>query len=235
MSRQNEPRPLRVATDESLTTFGAEVRQLRKAREMTLVDLAEVSGVSVSHLSAIERGSVNPTLGKIARIAEGLGVPEEWFFYRRQGDGPLERTYVVRNENRRNLDLLYGEPTEVSGYSDALLSSSLGGAFHMGISEYPPFSEDFIDEIYTRDGEQHGLVLEGELVLKLGDEVITVRAGDSFSFPGDIPHSTRNRSDKPARLIWVNSPVVIPKYAVLEETDSEPDANRTVTRKRSGT
>ena len=128
----------RISSDECLATFGAEVRELRRARRMTLADLAQTSGVSVSHLSAVERGSVNPTLSKIARIAEGLDVPEEWFFNRREGKGPLERTYVVRHENRRNLNLLYGEPAEVSGYSDALLSSSLGGAFHMGISEYPP-------------------------------------------------------------------------------------------------
>lgn len=226
--RQSEPaQPVRVTPEESLATFGAEVRQLRKARQMTLADLAAASGVSVSHLSAIERGGVNPTLGKIAQIAEGLGVPEEWFFTRREGDGPLERTFVVRRENRRSLNLLYGEPAEVSGYSDALLSSSLGGAFHMGLSEYPPHSDAVADEIYVREGEQHGLVLEGELVLTLGTETIRLRAGDSFSFPGTILHAMRNKSDRPARLIWVNSPVVIPKFAV--HAKAGPAANRTGT------
>jgi transcriptional regulator with XRE-family HTH domain len=225
----------RQASDASIETFGSEVRELRRARQMTLADLAEASGVSVSHLSAIERGGVNPSLAKISRIAEGLGVPEEWFFSRRDGDGPLERCYVVRRENRRNLNLLYGEPADVSGYADSLLSSSLGGAFHMGISEYPPFSEQVVDEIYARDGEQHGLVLEGELVLTLEDEVITVRAGDSFSFPGSIRHATRNKSDKPARLIWVNSPVIIPKYAVHDEREAAPEEASVLRQARTGT
>lgn len=225
----------RVSPEESMESFGAEVRELRRARQMTLADLARASGVSVSHLSAIERGSASPTLKKISKIAVGLGVPEEWFFSRRQGKGPLERTYVVRRENRRNLNLLYGEPAAVSGYSDALLSSSLGGAFHMGVSEYPPHSENVADEIYSRDGEQHGLVLEGELVLTLEDEVITVRAGDSFSFPGEILHATRNMSDKPARLIWVNSPVIIPKYAVHENKEAQPVKARTANKDRTGT
>ena len=43
---------------ESMTAFGMEVRQLRKARKMTLKDLARASGVSLSHLSAIERGTI---------------------------------------------------------------------------------------------------------------------------------------------------------------------------------
>lgn len=218
-----------------MATFGAEVRELRRARQMTLTELAKESGVSVSHLSAIERGTASPTLGKISKIAAGLDVPEEWFFSRREGAGPLERTYVVRQGNRRNLNLLYGESVSVSGYSDALLSSSLGGAFNMGMSEYPPHSEQVADEIYSREGEQHGLVLEGELVLTLEDEVITVRAGDSFSFPGRIVHRARNMSDKPARLIWVNSPVIIPKYAVHKTPSTAPVTSRAAKTTSTGT
>ncbi len=224
----------RLAQDEGLATFGSEVRELRKARQMTLSDLAQDSGVSISHISAIERGAVSPTLGKIARIAEALGVPEEWFFSLRPGSGPLERRYVVRKENRRNLNLLYGETVEDAGYSDGLLSSSVGGGFHMGISDYPPFSEKVADELYSREGEQHGFVLEGELVLRLEDEIITVRAGDSFSFPGHVLHSTRNKSDQPARLIWVNSPVIIPKYAALNTENDPSEAKPAAQEKRSG-
>ncbi|MEY8839663.1 cupin domain-containing protein, partial [Cribrihabitans sp. XS_ASV171] len=162
-------------------------------------------------------------------------VPEDWFFASRPGSGPLERAYVVRRENRRNLNVLYGETEQAAGYSDALLSSSLGGAFHMGISDYAPHSETVVDEVYAREGEHHGFVLEGELVLKLEDETITLRAGDSYSFPGHVLHSARNKSDKPARLIWVNSPVIIPKYAVLEEDKAAAKRQADDNKKRSGT
>lgn len=223
----------RVSPEEGLASFGAEVRELRKARQMTLADLANASGISVSHLSAIERATVNPTLTKIGRIADALGVPQEWFFTFRPGSGPLERAHVVRRGNRRNLNLLYGETVARAGYSDELLSSSMGGAFHMGISYYPPFSDEVVDELYLREGEQHGFVLEGELVLRLEDEIVTVRAGDSFSFPGHILHSARNKSDKPARLIWVNSPVIIPKYAALDRSETGAAPRHITKKKRS--
>lgn len=197
----------------SLEVFGSEVRQLRKARQMTLAALAEASGISISHLSAIERGAVNPSLTMISRVGAALGVPDAWFFNRRSGAGPMERAYVVREENRRNLNLLYDESIERSGYSDALLSSSIGGGFYMGLSDYPPHSDKVIDRDYVRDGEMHGLVLEGEFELRLEDEVITLRAGDSFSFPGHIVHNARNISDRPARLLWVNAPVIIPRFS----------------------
>ncbi len=212
----------RTPSIEALTAFGAEVRQLRKARQMTLAELADESGISVSHLSAIERGTVNASLGKIARLAGALAVPEEWFFNHRPGSGPMERSYVVRKNKRRNLSLLYGEPTERSGYIDQLLSSSIGGDFYMGVSDYSPHSSQIVSPLFTRAGEMHGLVLEGEFELTLDDEVIMLTSGDSFSFPGQIVHSARNISDEPARLLWVNSPVIIPK--LLEQHAQAPNS-----------
>lgn len=202
---------------DGLAAFGAEVRELRKARQMTLADLSKASGVSLSHLSAIERGTVNASLNKMQRIAHALAVPPDWFLIRRPGAGPMERTHVVRAGNRRNLNILYGETVEEAGYLDELLSSSIGGDFYMGISYYPPHSESYVDDLYERDGEQHGFVLEGELELQLVDETIALRVGDSFSFPGRLLHRTRNISDQPARLIWVNAPVIIPRYAALRD------------------
>jgi len=196
----------------SSEAFGAEVRQLRKARQKTLAQLRDATKISISHLSAIERGAVNPSLSMVTRIANALGVPEEWFFARRPGAGPLEQAYVVRAANRRNLNLLYDETVEQAGYSDALLSSSIGGGFYMGLSDYPPHSEQVVDHYYTREGEMHGLVLDGEFELRLEQEVITLREGDSFSFPGDIVHSARNLSDRRARLLWVNAPVILPRF-----------------------
>lgn len=197
---------------------------------MTLAALAEASGVSVSHLSAIERGTVCASLNKIVQIADALGVPEEWFFNHRPGSGPLERAYVVRETNRRNLNLLYGEPIEQSGYSDQLLSSSIGGQFYLGISEYRPHSELVIDQVVSRDGEIHGIVLDGQLELTIEAEVMTLRAGDSFSFPGHIVHVLRNATDQPARMIWVNAPVIIPKFVTFAVTEDLPQPNN----KKSG-
>ncbi|MEM8655249.1 MAG: XRE family transcriptional regulator [Pseudomonadota bacterium] len=220
----------RTATQEGLAAFGAEVRQLRKARQMTLAELADASGVSISHLSAIERGTVSASLKKITRIADALGVPEEWFFNHRPGSGPMERAYVVRQSNRRNLNLLYGESIEQSGYFDQLLSSSIGGQFYLGVSEYRPHSEQVLDQVFSREGEIHGVVLDGEMELTIDAEVITVRTGDSFSFPGRILHLLRNASDQPARMIWVNSPVIIPKFVALDTVEPMPQPNK----KKSG-
>ncbi len=209
-----------LALSESVLSLGSEMRQLRKVREMTLRQLSERSGVSLSHLSAIERGASNPSVEALRDIAAALRVPPDWFFARRAGKGPMERAFVVRAQNRRNLNVLYGQsPTEL-GYTNSLLSSSIGGNFYMGFAVYAPHSNGPEQPLLRHDGEEHGLMIEGELEMQIGDEVITLHEGDSYSFDGRIPHHARNRSDRVSKLIWAVSPVVIPKDVVHDDAVS---------------
>lgn len=206
--RKSEPV---VGFAEAAASFGAEVRELRRARALTLKRLSASSGVSLSHLSAIERGASKPSLDVIGSIAEALSVSPDWFFARRSGQGPLERACVVRRHQRRNLNALYGQTEGEIGYTDSLLSSTIGGRFYMGLARYAPGAERPDEPMLVHDGEEHGVVIEGELEMTLGEEIIALRAGDSYSFEARIPHHARNRTDAPALLVWAVSPVVIPK------------------------
>lgn len=209
------PVPTVTALAESLITLGSEMRQVRKARGMTLRDLSAETGISVSHLSAVERGATNPSVESVQRVAKALGISSDWFFARRSGHGPMERAYVVRRQNRRNLNTLYGEGIKTLGLTDQLLSSSIGGSFFMGLATYEPRSSRPGHPMYQHEGEQHGFILNGELELQIADETITLREGDSYSFPTDIIHNARNVTDAPCQLIWSISPVTIPKDVVV--------------------
>lgn len=54
--------------------LGTRLKTLRKARQLTLVELSGVSGVSTSTISKIENGALSPTLDKIILLSEGLGI-----------------------------------------------------------------------------------------------------------------------------------------------------------------
>ena len=97
------------ALAEDVVSLGSEMRQVRKARQLTLKSVSSETGISVSHLSAIERGATNPSLDVVYIVAKALDIEAEWFFARRPGAGPMERAYVVRKPNRRNLNTLYRE------------------------------------------------------------------------------------------------------------------------------
>ena len=60
---------------------------------------------------------------------------------------------------------------------------------------------------YAFEGEQDGLVLEGEILLLLDDEQVILRKDDSFSYPSTIPHRFRNNGRSEAVMVWAMAPV----------------------------
>jgi transcriptional regulator with XRE-family HTH domain len=50
------------------------VRELRTGQNLTLRNLAETTGLSVSYLSDVERGRTNPSLKTVDLLADALGV-----------------------------------------------------------------------------------------------------------------------------------------------------------------
>ena len=53
--------------------LGRRIRGLRAERHLTFRQGEEVSGLSATHLSEIERGRTSPTIGALTRIARALG------------------------------------------------------------------------------------------------------------------------------------------------------------------
>lgn len=54
--------------------IGKAIRRYRKLRQMTLVEVSEASGISVSHLSDVERGKNSISLRKLNDIARVLNL-----------------------------------------------------------------------------------------------------------------------------------------------------------------
>src|SRR5262249_27705038 len=53
------------------------------------------------------------------------------------------------------------------------------------------------------DGREFGLILEGELVIELGFDLYTLKAGDSMIFDSTVPHRLTNKGSQPMRALWV--------------------------------
>ncbi len=66
--------------DELKTSFGQQVRYLRRASDMTQEKLAEAVNCSTEYISRIERGLVSPSFEVIAAIAAAIGVEPSTLF-----------------------------------------------------------------------------------------------------------------------------------------------------------
>ncbi|NIR32702.1 MAG: helix-turn-helix transcriptional regulator, partial [Gammaproteobacteria bacterium] len=60
--------------DQSLANLGPRIKALRQERGLTLQQVSDRCGVSVSTLSKIENGQGSGTVNTMLKVARGLGV-----------------------------------------------------------------------------------------------------------------------------------------------------------------
>lgn len=199
------PSSPQISTD-ALELLGHEIRQLRKARALTLDQLSTLCGRSTSFLSKIERGTARPSLTALQDIAQALGVQIGWFFDEAEPVPDEERPYIVRSGRHRRLTYSDMASTDYLGLEDHLLSAGLDGDLALGLSRYLPGGSTG-DDMQSHEGEEAGVVIEGTIELTIDKETFTLETGDSFSFPSHLPHRYANISDADAKIVWANTPI----------------------------
>lgn len=75
MSESSNPQP----------ALGAAIKALRTEKKMRQQELAEAAGITVAHLSKIERGLTNPTWATVVAIAAALNVTMQHLAKRYEG------------------------------------------------------------------------------------------------------------------------------------------------------
>lgn len=179
-------------------TLGADLRALRKARGLTLTDVATRLGRSVGWISQVERDLSQPSITDLRHIAKVLDVPVSMLFG--QAPAPAEEAgHIVRKGARRPIGS--GE----AGLVEELLSPDLTDDFEVVHSTFLPRSR--IGEVVSRPTQEVGYVISGKLDLVIGGRRFTVFPGDSFRIRGE-PFEWINPYDEPAVAIWVIAPPV---------------------------
>jgi transcriptional regulator with XRE-family HTH domain len=178
---------------------GQRIRDLRRSRKLSLETIAARTDLSIGFLSQIERGLSSPSLRVLATIADVLGIGIAGLFGATETTASGSDAIVTREQQRAELNLWR------TGISKQLLSpSGSEGRLNLFLVHMEPGGSTG-DELYTHDGEEAGLVLEGEMILTVDAETWTLKTGDSFRFASRRPHRFSNPSGKAkAVVLWVN-------------------------------
>lgn len=102
--------------------FGLKLKQLRTERKLSLQQLADIAGLSVSYLNEIEKGKKYPKAEKIGSLAEALDVSYDWLVSLQMGKQLAPIAKLLQSK------LLTELPTEVFGIDKAQLLELLSGA-----------------------------------------------------------------------------------------------------------
>jgi transcriptional regulator with XRE-family HTH domain len=178
---------------------GMRLRDLRRKANLSLETVASRSGLSVGFLSQIERGLSSPSLRVLATLADIFGVGIAALFGNQANDGGSPHGVIIRATERAELKLWR------SGISKQLLNpAGSDGKLNLFLVYMEPGGSTG-DELYTHDGEEAGLVLEGEMILTVDAETWRLKTGDSFRFASRRPHRFSNPAKRAkAVVLWVN-------------------------------
>jgi len=157
--------------DEALTAVGHRLRALRRERELTLVDISAVAGISVSTLSRLESGARRPTLELLLPLARAYRVTlDELVDAPPTGDPRIHLRPIRRN-----------------GMTMLALTRRAGGiqAYKIVI---PGVSRRKRPDPQTHEGYEWLYVLNGRLRLVLGEQDLVLAPGEAAEFDTRVPH-----------------------------------------------
>jgi transcriptional regulator with XRE-family HTH domain len=180
-----------MANDEAavLAGVGPRLRALRIRRGLTLSQLAEATGISVSTLSRLESGGRRPTLELLLPLARAHQVPlDELVGAPETGDPRVHARPIVRH-----------------GVTFVPLTRRPGGlqAFKQ---IFPAGTPREVPEPRTHEGYEWLYVLSGRLRLVLGDNDLILTPGEVAEFDTRVPHAFANPGPGPAEILSLFGP-----------------------------
>jgi len=175
---------------------GRPLRRLRERQGMSLRDAARRTGLSVSFLSALERGLSGASIATLQRLSAAYGTTLVELF----GPPPTARGQrLVRDGEGAVLRL---------GAAGVRIEQLARGATELEPQLFVLAPGASSDGSYAHDGEEFLYLLSGALTVWVGEHerYRLRRAGDALTSPSTLPHRWRNDAGGETRLLWINTP-----------------------------
>lgn len=161
------------------------LKRIREERNLSLSQLSETCMVSKSMLGQIERGSANPSVGTIWKIANGLRVSFTSLLSETSGQVNIiarEDAYEVAQEDGMYRLMSYF-PYDAAKKFEMYTVELDPGCIH-------------ISDAHIKGVEEYLVVMEGNLEIEIGGIVYKLKLGDAANFVSDGTHVYRNSTKK---------------------------------------
>ncbi|MGW7274597.1 helix-turn-helix domain-containing protein [Streptomyces sp. NPDC054864] len=168
--------------DEVLAGIGPRLRAIRKQREVTLVEVAARTGVSVPTLSRLEAGRRRPTLDLLLPLAQTYGVQIEELVGAPPTGDPRIHLRPVQHKGMTFIPLTH---------------RTSGLQAHKVI--IPP--QRRTPGQRTHEGYEWIYVLNGRLRLVLDDQDLVLTEGESAEFDTRVPHWFDSADPTPVEVL----------------------------------
>lgn len=182
-----------MTDDISTPRIGPVIQHHRKAAAMTLTQLANLSGVSKSMLSQIERGQANPTLAVLWNLTRALKI--DFADLLQDGVAPARPEMIEVVTAAYTPEIRSGD-----GLCRLRILSppQLAGETEWYDLEIAP-SGSLDSTPHAAGTFEHFTALTPGFSVTSGEVTRTLKTGETARYPADVPHRIANTSAKPAR------------------------------------
>lgn len=170
------------------------IKKLRKEKKLTLKNMSEKTGLSISFLSQVENNSSSLALTSLKKIADALEKDISYFF-----ETPEQKNFHVKYEEQDPFKI-ENSKTEFIKLSGQFSSRNLESM----IVTIPPLHQH--GDPFNHPGEEFIYILDGTLEIFLDDKKHLVKQGDSIHYPSNITHVWKNPLKHTLKLLVVINP-----------------------------
>ncbi|PCI23644.1 MAG: XRE family transcriptional regulator [SAR324 cluster bacterium] len=172
------------------------IKKIREEKQFTLQKLAEATGFEQQLLEDIEQEVFFPPLGTVIKISKALNSSLGTLVH---GEGKTSYA-VTRKQSQQQIFRSTSSTARTQLYRYMGLASTVQGR-HME-PLLVQLDEAQAVELSSHEGEEFIYVLEGEVLVSLDDEKITLAPGDSIYYQSQTPHQITAKSGR-AKILAV--------------------------------
>lgn len=166
-------------------TIGKHLKSIRQSRNMTLEDVASLTGVSKPMLGQIERGQSSPTVNTLWKISTGMKIPFSSFLQ----ESESEYTIV----NLQEQDIITEENGAMRAYT--LFGFDPIRCFETFYIEFDAGCQHHSEQ-HNEGVEESIFVIKGRLELLLNHHTISLTEKQAIRFEANVPHAYLNPYEK---------------------------------------
>lgn len=179
-----------------LIQIGNKIKEVRKAKGITVQTLADRAAVSKGLISQIENNRAIPSLPVLMKVILSLEIDLPDFFHELKAVGEQTKVLVIRGNQFKSL-----QKEEEKGFSyKRILTRSLpGGNTDIVLLELKKGASRK-QTIHT-EAHEFKYLISGKLNYEIDGEIYLMEAGDALFFDGRLGHRLSNPGSSDAVLL----------------------------------
>jgi len=181
--------------NEQIKQIAERLRGLRDVLELSVEDIALRTGVSPESVERFESGESDIPMSFICDVAQSCGVqPSEII----SGDAPKMMSYFLTRYGKgvgMERSKAYKYLALAAGFKNAVFEP-----FEVSIE---PGGKDIT--LNTHSGHEFNYVLEGRMMIQIGDKQMVMNQGDSIYFDASRPHGMKAMDGRKAVFLAIIS------------------------------